>query len=100
MSAFSREAIRTGLRSLTGTVDTARVAVRHSLAGGPKPVRMLLVSDERAYTSEQQFAPMVRHAGALGRSFGVAIRRKPLAAALGMPASELTSVDVLGLKLS
>lgn len=60
----------------------------------------MLVSDELAYTSEQQFAPMTRHAAALRREFGVVINQVTLQRGLTLSQAQLASVDLLGFKLS
>ena len=60
----------------------------------------MLVSDGLAYTSEQQFAPIVRHAAALRRRFGVVVQQVSLERALMLQPSALASADILGLKLS
>lgn len=64
------------------------------------PVRVMLVSDELAYTSEQQFAPMTRYAAALRREFGVVVDHVTLQRGLTLSQAQLASVDVLGFKLS
>lgn len=81
-------------------VRAAQVGLRKAVAGGPAPVRVLLVSDGEAYTSEQQFAPIVRHAQALRDRLGVVLQYRKLAAGLSMPASALRRFDVIGFKLS
>ena len=67
--------------------------------GGPKPLRMLLVSDGSAYTSEQQFAPIRRHAAQLGQRFGLVLQHRGLANALAMSSRSLSRFDIVGLKL-
>lgn len=69
-------------------------------AGGAAPIRLLLVSDGQVMTSEQQFAPFVRHAGALRRAMGLATRFMGLAEAARMPAAFFTRFDIVGLKVS
>lgn len=70
-----------------------------ALATGWRPpeCRMLLVSDGREYTSEQQFAPIWRHRSRLRRAHGLAVDWQSLDAAT--PAS-LSRYDLVGLKLS
>ncbi len=65
--------------------------------GGPPPVRLLIVTDGSSYTSEQQIAPLMRHAGGLRRAAGLVLRRMPLDQALATP--KLPDCDALGLKL-
>lgn len=79
---------------------TFQVHLRGALSGGPKPIRLLLVSDGEAYTSEQQFAPLVRHATALRERFGLVTGHRKLAEALQLSASQLSRFDLVGLKLS
>jgi hypothetical protein len=100
MSALSRAAIRTNLQTLIANVGSAQVAVRHTLAGGPKPLQILLITNEDAYTSDQQFAPIDRHAAALRRQFGAVVKRKSVAQGMDLAVSSLAAVDVLGIKLS
>jgi hypothetical protein len=100
MSALSRAAIRTNLQTLVANVGSAQVAVRHALGGGPKPLQILLITNEDTYTSDQQFAPMDRHAAALRRHFGAVLKRKSVAQGIALSRSALASVDLLGIKLS
>ncbi len=71
-------------------------AAAAGLAGGPGPVRILIVSDGQVYTSEQQFAPLVRHAAALG----VVIRFMDAEAAARLPAPAFARYAIVGLKFS
>jgi hypothetical protein len=71
----------------------------HALVGGAKPIRMLLVSDGAAHTSEQQFAPIGRHAGALRRRFGLVSQYRKLPQGLALSANALRRFDIVGLKL-
>ena len=59
----------------------------------------LLVSDGEVYTSDQQYAPLKRHASDLRRRFGVVFRFMPLAQASMLPREALERFDVVGLKL-
>jgi hypothetical protein len=59
----------------------------------------LLASDGEVYTSDQQYAPLARHASELRRRFGVVFRFMPLAQASMLPRDALTQFDVVGLKL-
>ena len=79
-------------RRLTGLLAEA--------GSGPARCRMLLISDGREYTSEQQFAPIWRHRRRLRRDLGLAVRWLPLDAALGRPPGSFAGFDVVGLKLS
>lgn len=59
----------------------------------------LLISDGECYTSDQQYAPLARHASELRRRFGVVFRFMPLAQATMLPRDALADFDVVGLKL-
>lgn len=59
----------------------------------------LLISDGEVYTSDQQYAPLARHASELRRRFGVVFRFMPLAQATMLPRDALADFDVVGLKL-
>ncbi|HEX3140673.1 MAG TPA: glycosyltransferase [Rhizobacter sp.] len=72
---------------------------RKLVVGGPKPVRMLLISDGAAHTSEQQFAPIDRHASLLRDRLGVVAQYRKLADALLMDSRALAGFDLVGLKL-
>lgn len=79
----------------------AAVRARAALdrAGGRAPVRMLLVSDGKAYTSEQQFAPFARWAAPLYRRFGLVTLSMPIEQALRLSPAQLTRYAIVGLKL-
>jgi hypothetical protein len=51
--------------------DLAAASVAHRTAGEPAPLRVLLVSDDTVYTSEQQFAPLRRLSREFRRRLGV-----------------------------
>ena len=61
---------------------------------------MLLISDGMAYTSEQQFAPLVRHAGELGNKYGLVVELLGVDAGLKLAPAELNRFDIVGFKLS
>ena len=67
---------------------------------GPKLVRLLLVSDRGGHTSEQQFAPLGRHAGLLRNHLGVVAQYQILPQALRMNSRRLAAFDIVGLKLN
>ena len=96
----SRRAVAARGRTIAARFGKVRVAVRHRLLAGPALLDVLLVSDELAYTSEQQFAPMTRHAAALQRRFGAVVRHVALPGAMKLAQPALAGVAVLGLKLS
>lgn len=75
---------------------------RAALSAGMRApaLRMLLVSDGREYTSEQQFAPIWRHRSRLRRDLGLAIDWLPPGAVLDRPSAWLARYDLIGLKLS
>lgn len=70
------------------------------VAGGPRPVRMLLASDGRGYTSEQQFAPLRRHARLLRQRLGLVVQHRPLDEVLGAGSSLLSGFDIVGIKMT
>lgn len=100
MSFPSRRAIAATGRSIAAKFGQAQVSARHLVAGGPKLINFLLVSDEEAYTSEQQFAPMFRHAAALRRCYGVVVKHAALPGAMSLGKRDVAGVAVVGLKLS
>ena len=63
------------------------------------PVRILLVSDLEAATSETQFDPFFAHHAALRRELGVVFLHRRLAQVLQDPVSAVAGFDVIGLKL-
>ena len=63
-------------------------------------VRLLLLSDGREYTSEQQFAPIWRHRAHLRRELGLAVDWLPLEGEGADIQSILPRYDVVGIKLS
>lgn len=77
----------------------ATQAVARGWVGGPRPLRLLLVSDGKAYTSEQQWAPFSRHASALRSQLGLVTQQRLLPDALGLDAAALRGFDLIGLKL-
>ena len=87
-------------RHTAGAGAALRVAQVQHLAGGPPVQRLLLVSDGREYTSEQQFAPLWRHAGTLRRSLGLVSAHVALDRGAALPAAALRRFDWVGLKLS
>lgn len=85
---------------------TARLLVERRLGGigaafatGGRPPRrrLLLISDDREYTSEQQFAPIWRHRARLRRELGLAVDWRPLGDVSG---AALAGWDIVGIKLS
>ena len=75
-----------------------QAAVRQ-LFGGPRPRHLLLASDGGAYTSEQQFAPIRRHAALLRLRFGVVVQYRGIDEAMTMSRDALSRFDIVGLKL-
>lgn len=80
--------------------DGCGIALRRLVGGKDRAFRLLLVSDGAEYTSEQQFAPIIRYKGALRREFGVVLRRMSLRDALGRRRDFFARFDAVGLKLS
>lgn len=81
-------------------IDDLTGGVRYKLKRGPRPVRVLLVSDFGAFTSDQQFAPIMRNLGTLRDRLGLTIQVRPLESALGLTAGDLGAFDAIGLKWS
>ncbi len=66
-----------------------------------KPLRrMLIVSDNQSYTSEQQFAPLIRHFAAIAARTGVVFTFMDLAKAKALPAERFAGWAAVGLKLT
>jgi hypothetical protein len=81
-------------------IRASHVRLRNVLRGGPRPLRLLLISDGGSYTSEQQFAPILRHAALLRDRFGVILKYCQLENALTLDFQSLSRFDLIGLKLS
>lgn len=79
--------LRSTMASLSGVV------------GGPRPVRMLLASDGKGYTSEQQFAPLRRHARLLRQRLGLVVQLRRIDEVLAASPSFLAGFDIVGVKL-
>ena len=94
--------MRAALRTWRARVGRHLGGLRSGLAAGLKrPVRtLLLISDDREVTSEQQFAPIWRHRGRLRRDLGLAVRWVPVETAIRMSPRVFQRFDVIGLKLS
>lgn len=82
------------------TIDDLTGGVRYKLKRGPRPVRVLLVSDFDVFTSDQQFAPIMRNLAALRDRLGLTIQVRPLESALQSTAGGLGAFDLIGLKWS
>ncbi len=89
--SLSREHAR---RSLGGLAAAAGVGFASPM------MRMLLLSDGREYTSEQQFAPIWRHRVRLRRELGLAIDWRLLEGQGSRTVQALARYDVIGFKLS
>lgn len=87
----ARERLR---RSVGGFVASAGAGFARSAT------RMLLLSDGREYTSEQQFAPIWRHRARLRSDLGLAVDWRPLEGQGQAVGHGLSGYDVIGLKLS
>jgi hypothetical protein len=70
-----------------------------SLVRQDPPVRMLLLSDQASYTSEQQFAPLIQWRRAILENLGVVLQRQLVSDALLLPKRLLKGYDVVALKL-
>lgn len=100
MPLSSRRSLLLQVNTLASRTGLMRAEARHRWLGGPPPRRLLLASDGLAFTSEQQFAPLLRHADALRRRLGVVVESVPVERALRLAPERLAAADVLGLKLS
>lgn len=107
--AAGRQAIQRLLRGLRRRWARSALSYRYGVAESAvlgavskrKPVlRLLLVSDGAEYTSEQQFAPLVRHQRALRSQLGIVFRLISLQSALASPGAFFREFDAVGLKLS
>lgn len=88
---------------LARTIAVRRIGgLGAAVAAGLRPARrrMLLISDDREYTSEQQFAPIWRHRAGLRRELGLAVDWLPLDVAMAGSDDGLAGYDIIGLKLS
>lgn len=81
-------------------IRASLVQVRHKANSGPKLLQLLLVSDGTAYSSEQQFAPILRHATLLRRQLGVVVQHRSVDAAVMIKPRDLSSFQLVGLKFS
>jgi hypothetical protein len=61
---------------------------------------MLLISDWSVYTSDQQFAPMIRHAAFIAANTGLVCSFMPLKAARRLSPNQLRGWHAVGLKMS
>ena len=68
--------------------------------GSPPPIRLLLISDNVTYGSEQQFAPIHRWAGSLCSRLGVTVRCARLERAQRWPPAAFEQFDGVGLKMT
>lgn len=100
MHSFSRHAIKNRLRAMEMQARAFQVRLRSVLGVGRPPLRLLLISDGESYTSEQQFAPIFRHAGALQRHYGLVVTHHGLEQGLGLSPQALRAADIVGLKLN
>lgn len=83
-------------------LNLTKYALRRAVTSGhrsPK-VRLLLASDLRSYTSEQQFAPFVRYAEQLRQAYGLEVLQTDIFAAIELLNSGICNFDIIGLKLS
>ncbi|MGB5864559.1 MAG: glycosyltransferase [Sulfitobacter sp.] len=85
----------------TITSGTGRLSLQaRARMSGRAPQTILLVSDGAEYTSEQQFAPLIRHAGTIARHFGITFRFVRPDVACAMSADQLRGFAAVGIKLS
>jgi hypothetical protein len=97
-SRLSRTLRRVKGRVTTNPVGSTLLQAR-ALRSGHKPRQILLVSDRAVPTSEQQFAPLVRHAARIASQFGVVFRYVTPDVARGLSPATLRSFAAVGLKL-
>jgi len=64
-----------------------------------QPIRMLVASDGSSYASEQQFAPLKRHAALLRRRLDVVTRFMSVDDAISLGDDAIAAFNVVGLKL-
>lgn len=76
------------------------LAMASARSSGRALRRMLLVSDGSAFTSEQQFAPMMRHAVAVARRTGIVFSFVDPRSAMDLTPEEMSRYDAVGLKLT
>ncbi len=77
-----------------------RAGLRRVLNSGVPTIRFLIVSDGKAGTSEQQFAPFGHHAVQLRRRLGVVFNRMRLPEGMQLGRSDLCRFHAIGLKLT
>lgn len=78
----------------------ALARARWALLNGPRPIKLLIIHDNSAYTSEQQFAPFLRHALLLRRRYGLVLQLRQLDSVLRWPPQRFARFDIVGLKFS
>lgn len=91
---------RMGMSLPQAAAHGARAWANHLGQGGAKPLRILVVGDGLAYTSDQQFAPMTRHLSALRREFGHVLRFRLLQDVLQDRAAGFPGYDAVFLKFT
>ena len=75
-------------------------SVQQSSVSNPKSLRVLLTSDNGAYTSEQQFSPFFAYRKDLLREFRLAFNHMLVRDVLNLPASIVRSYDLILVKLA
>ena len=76
-----------------------KASLRQALNSGTRTIRFLIVSDGGSGTSEQQFAPLWRHATLLRNRLGVVLHRMRLSDGLRLGRTALSRFHAVGLKL-
>jgi hypothetical protein len=71
-----------------------------SQRSGKTRASLLLLSDGLAWTSEEQFAPMLQYRSALSRRFGICVRHQHVRDASRLDSAFFDEYDIVGLKLS
>ncbi len=77
-----------------------RLALMATRAGGKRPLRLLLITDGAAYTSEQQLAPFTRYATLLRQRLGLVTRHIGVERGQKLSPMALGRYDLIGLKFS
>lgn len=89
--------VRKRLRQWTGA---SRLAEWRGRLNGHPIRKILIVSDGRSYTSEEQLAPLIRHHQAIAARFGLVFHFTDLSVLDGLASADLNGYYAVGLKLS
>ncbi len=81
-------------------IGLTKAGIGHVLNPKSRTIRILLISDNESYTSEQQFAPFARYAERLRRKHGAVFLHMLLADGMRLDPEYLRRFDVVGLKFT